>query len=64
MSVAAATAKPTTAMLKPAVICQVRSWRRPELHPKAIPAAPAKMKGGQVIRRVIVVLKPRVLMTL
>lgn len=63
-SVEAATTKPITATDKPAVMCHVRSWRRPELHPMKMPAAPAKMKGGQVRTRVIVVLKLRVLTTL
>jgi hypothetical protein len=44
-------------------MCHVRSCSLPELQPKKIPAAPAKMKGGQVITRVMVLLKPRVLMT-
>ena len=64
LSVAAATAKPTMAIPRPAVMCHVRSWYLPELQPKAMPAAPAKMKGGQVRTRVMVVSKPRVLMTL
>lgn len=64
LSVEAARTKPATAMERPTVICHVRSWTRPEFHPKRIPAAPAKMKGGQVMTRVIVVLKPSVLTTL
>lgn len=56
LSVAAATANPTMAIPSPAVMCQVRSWNLPELQPKAMPAAPAKMKGGQVITKVMVVL--------
>ena len=55
---------PMIAMVRPTVMCHVRSWYRPELHPKRMPAAPAKMKGGQVRTSVMVVLKPRVLTTL
>ena len=64
LSVAAATAKPAMAIPRPAVMCHVRSWNLPELQPKAIPAAPAKMKGGHVRTSVMVVSKPRVLITL
>ena len=64
LRLAAASAKPATAMPRPTVICHVRSCSLPELQPKKMPAAPAKMKGGQVMSRVTVVMKPRVLMTL
>ena len=64
MRVADAMMNPTMAVVRPAVICQVRSWKRPDDHPKRIPAAPAKMKGGQVKTRVTVRLNPRVLTTL
>ena len=63
-SVDAAITNPIIAVVSPAVMCQVRSWKRPELQPTRMPAAPAKMKGGQVRRRVTVVLKLRVLTTL
>lgn len=59
-----AMAKPTMAVVSPAVMCHVRSCMRPELQPQRIPAAPATMNGGQVRTRVIVVSKPIVLMTL
>lgn len=63
-SVAEAITKPTMAVDRPTVICQVRSWKRPELQPKRMPAAPAKMKGGQVKTSVTVRLKPSVFTTL
>lgn len=62
--VAAASAKPAMATLRPAVMCHVLSCQRPELQPKNMPAAPANINGGQVMTRVIVVLKPKVLTTL
>lgn len=63
-SVDAAMAKPTMAIVRPVVMCQVRSWYLPELQPKRMPAHPAKINGGHVMTRVTVVLKPRVLTTL
>jgi len=63
-SVDAVIANPRMAIDKPVVICHVRSWYRPELQPKRMPAHPANMNGGHVIKRVTVVLKPRVLTTL
>jgi hypothetical protein len=56
--------KPAMAVARPTVMCHVRSCNLPELQPKKMPAAPAKMKGGQVRTRVTVRLKPRVLTTL
>lgn len=55
---------PTIATLRPPVMCQVRSWWRPELQPVNMAAAAAKMNGGHVRRRVSVLGKPRVLTTL
>ncbi len=63
-SVAEAIMKPMMAVNSPAVICQVRSWKRPELQPNKMPAAPAKINGGQVKIRVTVRLKPSVFTTL
>lgn len=62
--VAAAIANPRTATERPAVICHVRSCKRPDDQPINRPPAPARRKGGQVMTSVMVVLKPRVLTTL
>lgn len=63
-NVLAATTKPMIETRSPAVMCHVRSCLRPELHPIAMPAAPAKMNGGHVKTRVIVLLNPKVFTTL
>lgn len=64
LRVAAAIAKPRMATERPAVICHVRSWRRPDDQPIKRPAAPARRKGGQVMTSVMVVVNPKVFTTL
>ena len=60
LSVAQPSTKPKMATALAAVMCQVRSLKRPLDQDQAILMAPAIRYGGQVSTRVIVSVKPRV----